>query len=71
MKIYKCDRCGREIVESYWDDVFEDEGWTTAWYDEYGFPIQWEYDEKTGSHYTYHPVTIKHFCPACYYRSDI
>ena len=66
MKIYKCDRCGREIVESYWDDIFEDEGWTTAWYDEHGAPIQWEHDEKTGSYYTRQPIVIvKHFCPTC------
>lgn len=66
MKIYKCDRCGREIVESYEDNVFKNDGWTTAYYDEHGAPFRWEYDEKTCSYYTHQPIVIvKHFCPYC------
>ena len=67
MKIYRCDRCGREVVEPYGCDVFNDEGWATEWYDEQGLPICWDYDEKTDSYYTREPIVIvKHFCPNCY-----
>lgn len=67
MKIYKCDKCGREVVEPYGWDIFDDEGWTTVWYDEQGIPIWWDYDEKTDSYYTHQQIiTVKHFCPTCY-----
>ncbi len=67
MKIYKCDRCGREVVEPYDCDIFNEEGWTTVRYDQQGIPILWDYDEKANLYYTREPIVmVKHFCPACY-----
>lgn len=67
MKIYKCDRCGREVVETFGHDVLDDEDWLTVYYDENDEPFHYYYDDAAERYYTKQQVAcVKHFCPSCY-----
>ena len=66
MKIYRCDKCGREVIETFGHDVLNEEGWTREWYDENGEPFHFYYDEKSKRYYTDQwAAAVKHFCPTC------
>lgn len=67
MKIYRCDKCGREIVETFGRDVLDDEDWLTIYYDENDEPFHYYYDDESERYYTKQQIAyVKHLCPSCY-----